>query len=243
MKIVGIIPARYESTRFPGKPLIDLKGKSMIQRVYEGASASKFLNEVIVATDDKRIYEHVISFGGNVKITRPEHQSGTDRCGEVLQTLQDVDVVINIQGDEPLINYKQLDELAKAFEDPKVQIATLGIENCTNKDLLNPNRIKLVKDINNDALYFSRSVIPYARENTNGASKYDYVRHIGVYAYRAETLKTIVNLPTCSLETIESLEQLRWMFNGFKIRVVKTEIETPNIDVPADVNAVLELIK
>lgn len=240
MKIVGIIPARYESTRFPGKPLIDLKGKSMIQRVYEGAKASQLLDEVIVATDDKRIFKHVTEFGGKVQLTGTEHQSGTDRCGEVLLTLQGVDVVINIQGDEPLINYKQLDELATAFKDENVEIATLGIENCSEADLVNPNRIKLVKDVNNDALYFSRSVIPFARKNMDG---FKYTRHIGVYAYRATTLSKLVKMESCQLETIESLEQLRWMYNGFKIRVVKTEIETPNIDVPEDVSAVLEMIK
>lgn len=239
MKIVGIIPARFESSRFPGKPLIDLKGKSMIQRVYEGASKSKLISEVIVATDDQRIFDEVKSFGGNVQMTSKEHTTGTDRCGEVAIG-SDADVIINIQGDEPLIDFRQLDQLAAAFSEKEVQIATLGKKGVSKDDLLNPNRIKIVLNSKNNAMYFSRSAIP----NINNASNelvenFDFFRHIGVYAYRKETLLKLVNLEKTELEQIESLEQLRWLFHEYPIRVVETDIETPNIDVPEDVEKVL----
>lgn len=240
MKIVGIIPARYASSRFPGKPLIDLKGKSMIQRVYEGASKSERLSEVIVATDDQRIFDEVTRFGGKVMMTSEAHTTGTDRCGEVAENTE-ADVVINIQGDEPLIDFKQLDTLCAAFDDPEVQIATLGIEHVTEEDLKNPNRIKLVCDQSGNALYFSRSPIPnthHAKEEAKNA--FPFMRHIGVYAYRKSTLKKLVNLEPSLLEKVESLEQLRWLFYGYSIRVMKTTIETPNIDVPEDVEQVLK---
>lgn len=242
MNIVGIIPARYASSRFPGKPLIDLKGKTMIQRVYEGASKSGALSRVIVATDDQRIYDAVQSFGGEVMMTGDHHTSGTDRCGEIAQII-DADVIINVQGDEPLIDCRQLDQLAGAFADENVKIATLAIRNKSEEDKRNPNRIKLVCDVNNDAVYFSRSPIP----NEINASKealagFDFMRHIGVYAYRRSTLLELVKLIPSRLEQVESLEQLRWMYYGYKIRVVETTIETPNIDVPSDVEKVLQVL-
>ncbi|MBL1281134.1 MAG: 3-deoxy-manno-octulosonate cytidylyltransferase [Fluviicola sp.] len=242
MKIIGIIPARFESSRFPGKPLIDLKGKSMIQRVYEGASKSTLISEVIVATDDQRIFKEVQSFGGQVMMTDANHSTGTDRCGEVAKNTE-ADVVINIQGDEPLIDFHQLDELVAVFEDETVQIATLAKKGVSHEELHNPNRIKVVLNKQNDALYFSRSAVPNsanAKEEVIG--KFDFLRHIGVYAYRKETLLELVKLPKTQLEQIESLEQLRWMYNEYKIRVVETEIETPNIDVPEDVEKVLALL-
>lgn len=242
MKVVGIIPARYASSRFPGKPLIDLKGKSMIQRVYEGAMKSKRLDIVIVATDDERIFEHVKSFGGNVRMTNSNHPSGTDRCGEIAKTI-DAEVVINIQGDEPLIDARQIDQVIAAFENDSVQIATLGTHNITQEDVQNSNRIKIVTDVNNNALYFSRSAIPNSA-NFKGAPEdfYPFYKHIGLYAYRKECLLQLVQLEATKLEQIESLEQLRWMYYGYSIRVVTTDIETPNIDVPEDVEKVLPFL-
>lgn len=240
LNVLGIIPARYGSSRFPGKPLLELKGKTMIQRVYEGASHSKLITSVVVATDDQRIYDEVIRFGGNVVMTSPDHVSGTDRCGEVLESYSDVDVVINIQGDEPLIDFRQLDNLIEVFAKDEIQIATLGIKTKSMEDILNPNRIKIVVDKNDKALYFSRSAIP----NFNNYSKdpldfYPFLRHIGVYAYRSEVLKKLTQLTPTALEKIESLEQLRWLYHGFPIHVAYTNIETPNIDSPEDVADVL----
>jgi len=239
MKVVGIIPARYESSRFPGKPLIDLKGKSMIQRVYEGVQKSPLLTEVIVATDDVRIIKEVESFGGKVMMTSENHSTGTDRCGEIALTV-DADVIINIQGDEPLVDFRQLDQLISAFEDENVEIASLGISSVSQEDKMNPNRIKIVLDKKKDALYFSRSPIPNSENAKKEAIKnFQFFRHIGVYAYRKATLLKLVNLDKTELEQVESLEQLRWMYKPYSIRIVETTIETPNIDVPEDVQKVL----
>ena len=244
MKIVGIIPARYASSRFPGKPLIDLKGKSMIQRVYEGVKKSNLLSDVIVATDDQRIVDEVLRFGGKVMLTSESHTTGTDRCGEVIQQMTDVDVVINIQGDEPLVDYRQIDQLAEAFINESVTIATLGIKQVSLEDLENPNRIKIVVDDARNALYFSRSAVPNSANFKGDALKiYQYLRHIGVYAFRSATLLELVQLTPTVLEQVESLEQLRWLYYGYKINVVETDIETPNIDVPEDVKNVLEQLK
>ena len=240
MKVLGIIPARYGSSRFPGKPLIDLKGKTMIQRVYEGAKRSTLLSDVIVATDDQRIVDEVNSFGGKVLLTKESHLSGTDRCGEITDHFSDIDVVVNIQGDEPLVDYRQLDALIAAFEDEKTTIATLGIKDVSLDDINNSNRIKIVVDYNNNALYFSRSAIPnYANTKGNPLEIYPFYRHIGLYAYRTDILKELVKLTPTKLETIESLEQLRWLYYGYSIRIVETTIETPNIDVPEDVEKVI----
>jgi 3-deoxy-manno-octulosonate cytidylyltransferase (CMP-KDO synthetase) len=244
MNVLGVIPARYGSSRFPGKPLIDLMGKTMIQRVYEGASRSSKINKLVVATDDERIVSVVEAFGGNVMLTNPNHPSGTDRCAEVLENHPEMDVVINIQGDEPLVNFLQLDQLIEAFHEDKTQIATLVNRNISLEDLQNPNRIKVVADCNSNALYFSRSPIP----NFNHASKdafkdYPFLRHIGLYAYRASVLRELTRLTPTQLEQIESLEQLRWLFYGYSIKLKATEIETPNIDVPADVEKVLAELK
>ena len=239
MKIIGIIPSRYESSRFPGKPLIDLKGKSMIQRVYEGVQKSALFDRIIVATDDQRIYDAVNAFGGEVMMTSENHATGTDRCGEVAEKVE-ADIVINIQGDEPLVDHRQLDQLCEAFKDVEVEIATLGIKGATVEELNNPNRIKIVLDKKADALYFSRSPIPNANNGkTEAIDVYDFHRHIGVYAYRKETLLKLTALEPTILEKVESLEQLRWMYHGYKIRVVDTTIETPNIDVPEDIEKVL----
>lgn len=239
MKKLAVIPARYASSRFPGKPLIDLDGKTMIQRVYEGVIHSKLFDDVVVATDDQRIIDNVKSFGGEVVLTKTSHESGTERCGEVVQEYLDSDIVVNIQGDEPLVNTTQLKALLSAFDNSNVEIATLGAPKITKEEIQNPNRIKIVLDHQADALYFSRSPIPHERNKNN----YPYLKHIGLYGFRTSTLRKLVKLPPSVLEKTESLEQLRWIFNGYKIRVIKTEIESPNIDVPADVDNVLNKIR
>lgn len=237
MKVIGIIPARYGSSRFPGKPLIDLKGKTMIQRVYEGASLSKKLDKIIVATDDQRIVDAVQSFGGHVVLTSENHTTGTDRCGEVIQN-ESCDVVINIQGDEPLVDARQIDQLITAFEDDRTEIATLGTYNFDLEDLNNPNRIKIVKGQDDFALYFSRSAVP---NNVNAkGEEYPFMRHIGLYGYRSKVLSKIIQLEPTQLEKVESLEQLRWLYYGYKIKVATTDIETPNIDTPEDIEKVLK---
>ncbi|MEN9443033.1 MAG: 3-deoxy-manno-octulosonate cytidylyltransferase [Bacteroidota bacterium] len=243
MKVLGIIPARYASSRFPGKPLIDLKGKSMIQRVFEGAKKSTRITEVIVATDDQRIFDEVQRFGGKVMMTKESHPSGTDRCAEVASHFPDMDVVINIQGDEPLVDYRQLEQLIDAFIEPKTDIATLGNLSLTQEDVDNPNRIKVVVNAKNSALYFSRSAIPNSYHSKgNPLEKYPYMRHIGLYAYRSTVLQELTQLEPTALEKIESLEQLRWLYHGYSIQLVETTIETPNIDVPEDVEKVLEFL-
>lgn len=243
MKVLGIIPARYASSRFPGKPLIDLKGKTMIQRVYEGAKRSSQITELVVATDDSRIYDEVIRFGGKVMMSSENHCTGTDRCAEVAKKYPEMDIIINIQGDEPLVDYRQLDQLIAAFSNSKTQIATLGNSNVTLEDLENPNRIKVVLNKNNQALYFSRSAIPnHHHLHSDPLEFYPYLKHIGLYAFRADIIQQLTTLEPCILEKIESLEQLRWLFYGFAIDLVITEFETPNIDVPEDINKVLELL-
>jgi 3-deoxy-manno-octulosonate cytidylyltransferase (CMP-KDO synthetase) len=243
LSILGVIPARYASSRYPGKPLIDIKGKSMIQRVYEGCKKSTLIDELVVATDDQRIFDHVLSFGGKVQMTSTSHTSGTDRCAEVATSFPNMEVVINIQGDEPLVDYRQIEQLILAFENEQTQIATLGIEMVNPADLLNPNRIKLVTDHQSNALYFSRSPIPSTINSDKATSEnFPFLRHIGLYAYRNNTLQDICQAPKTELEKIESLEQLRWLYHGWKIKVVPTSIETPNIDVPEDLAKVLSFL-
>jgi 3-deoxy-manno-octulosonate cytidylyltransferase (CMP-KDO synthetase) len=244
MRILGVIPARYGSSRFPGKPLIDLKGKTMIRRVYEGARKSGLLTDLVVATDDQRIVDEVEHFGGKVVMTATHHQTGTDRCAEVVDLIpESYDVVINIQGDEPLVDPKQLDSLLEIFRDETVMIATLASRSIALPDLMNPNRIKVVVNHEHKALYFSRSPIPnYANAKGEPLDVYPFLRHIGLYAYRTEILKKISRLQPTTLEQVESLEQLRWLYHGYSIKVVETTIETPNIDVPEDVEKVLEFL-
>lgn len=238
MDFVGIIPARYASTRFPGKPLAKLGGKIVIQRVYE--QVRSVLDDVYVATDDERIMNAVKSFGGNAVMTSPNHKSGTDRIEEAVNIIgKNFDVVINIQGDEPFIHKSQIETICKCFDDPQTMIATLGrpfSEKDTIKDLENPNSPKLICDNNGFAMYFSRSIIPYIRgeEKSNWINKFNYLKHIGLYAYRANVLREITKLPQSSLELAESLEQLRWLQNGYRIKVGITNIETIGIDTPED---------
>jgi 3-deoxy-manno-octulosonate cytidylyltransferase (CMP-KDO synthetase) len=242
MHVVGIIPARFDSSRFPGKPLIDLKGKTMIQRVYEGALKSEMIHEVFVATDDQRICDEVTRFGGKVMLTSSNHKTGTDRCAEVAAQLK-TDVVINIQGDEPLVDYRQLNQLISAFNDNNIQIATLATRKINSEDLNNPNRIKVVVNHNQNAIYFSRSAVPHANNlNDDAMTFYPYLRHIGLYGFRTNVINEITQLTPTLLEQIESLEQLRWLYYGYSIHVVETEIETPNIDTPEDLSKVLELL-
>lgn len=239
--ITGIIPARFASTRFPGKPLIEIGGKSMIQRVYEQCKLSTYLTDVIVATDDDRIEQHVLSFGGKVMITSPDHQSGTDRCAEVVSKMEKMpDVVINIQGDEPFIKPEQIDTLAMCFEDKKVEIASLYKKIDKELEVQNPNTVKVVLNENKQALLFSRSAIPYRR---NQGAEITFYKHIGIYGYRAQTLLAITQLKPSMLELAESLEQLRWIENGYKIRMQPTEWETISIDTPDDLKLVENYLK
>jgi 3-deoxy-manno-octulosonate cytidylyltransferase (CMP-KDO synthetase) len=241
MNILAVIPSRYGSSRFPGKPLINLGGKTMVQRVYEGVKHSTLINEIVVATDDERILNEVVRFGGNVCMTSTEHPSGTDRCAEVAAKYEHIDVIVNIQGDEPLVRFEQIEQLLSVFNDPAVEIATLATRQITQEELTNSNRIKVVLNKFNEALYFSRSCIPFPQGKPS--DKTIFLRHIGLYAYRRETLMRIAKLAPSQIEMAESLEQLRWLYNGYKIKVVETDIETPNIDVPEDVELVLSLLK
>jgi 3-deoxy-manno-octulosonate cytidylyltransferase (CMP-KDO synthetase) len=243
MKILGIIPARYASTRFPGKPLVDIGGKSMIQRVYEQAKKCIHLSEVIVATDDIRICDHVINFGGAVIMTSADHQSGTDRCAEVALQHPQYNVIINIQGDEPFIEPEQISKLAACFNSADTQIATLIKKVQTEQELLNPNSPKVVINKLSEAVYFSRSPLPHIRgqEPQNWLNYYTYFKHIGIYGYRADVLEQITKLPVSSLEKAESLEQLRWIENGYRIKVAETELETYAIDTPEDLKKLPEL--
>ena len=235
MKFTAIIPARYASTRFPGKPLAVLGGKTVIQRVYE--QVSSVLNEVYVATDDERIFACVNSFGGKAVMTRADHQSGTDRIQEAVEkTSTQTDVIINVQGDEPFIQPSQIQTLMQLFDDPSTQIGTLGKYFENIEAVENPNSPKIVMDNRGFALYFSRSVIPYIRgkERQNWFGEYPFLKHLGVYAYRREVLTEVTKLPQSSLEKTESLEQLRWLQNGYRIRVGLTDVETVGIDTPED---------
>ena len=223
MKAIGIIPARYDSSRFPGKPLIDIAGKSMIQRVYNQCKHATSLTEVIVATDDQRIYDHVSSFGGHVVMTSKDHQSGTDRCAEVMEKIEGFDVAINIQGDEPLIDPLQIDLLVSCFKNEVTQIATLvkRIEN--SEDLFNENKPKVVLNTQAEALYFSRQAIPFQRgvPQKDWLEKRPYYNHIGIYGYRVDILQQITKLPFSDLEGMEALEQLRWLDNGYHIQTAQ----------------------
>ncbi len=238
MKVVGIIPSRYASTRFPGKPLVDIKGKTMIRRVYEQAKLSHALSAVFVATDDQRIVDEVEGFGGNVIMTSPFHPSGTDRCFEALEKVgkDKYDVVVNIQGDEPFIHPEQINKVVKSFENKQVQISTLAHKLTDSKDLHNPSLVKIVRKENGEALYFSRSPIPFIREAKPEAwtELYPYLKHIGIYAYRSDILQQIVKLPASSLEKAESLEQLRWLENGYSVMVEITDKECFPVDTPQD---------
>jgi len=245
MQIIGIIPARYASTRFPAKPLADISGKSMIQRVYEQAKKSSSLAKVVVATDHQDIYNHVKGFGGEVSMTREDHPSGTDRCFEtVSQQKEKYDYVINIQGDEPFIKPEQIDLIASKL-DGKTEIATLVKAITDAEQLFNANVVKAVVSKEMKALYFSRATIPHLRNvpQEKWFEKQKFFKHIGMYAYRSDILKELIQLEVSSLEKAESLEQLRWVENGFSITVAETMLETLGIDTPEDLLKAIELTK
>ena len=246
MKFVGIIPARYASTRFPGKPLADILGQSMIQRVYE--RASQVLETVVVATDDQRIYDAVVKFGGRVVMTSENHKTGTDRCYEALTKLSETyDVIINIQGDEPFIAMEQIEALKNCFVSDQIQLATLVKPFDTNTsfvELENPNTPKVVLSQTGEAICFSRSVIPYVRgiDKDQWASAHTFYKHIGIYAYRADILEKITQMSQTPLEKAESLEQLRWLEHGLHIHTAVTLADNHSIDTPEDLERVIKLM-
>lgn len=238
--IIGIIPARYASTRFPGKPLVKIGSKSMIQRVYE--QASKVLQEVYVATDDSVILKEVENFGGKAVLTSPHHQSGTDRCAEAIALIKEnnqqyIEAVLNIQGDEPFIDPDQIKLLIDCFLDISTEIATLVRPFASIEDIMNPNYPKVILNKKNEAIYFSRSPIPFVRNHKkeDWIQNFRFLQHIGVYGYRIDTLKEITNLPQSALEIAESLEQNRWVENGYRIMTAETSGVTISIDTPEDI--------
>lgn len=258
MKVLAVIPARYASTRFPGKPLAPLAGKPIIQWVWERVANSQrvadceaeegIAMDAIVATDDRRIVEAVEAFGGRAMLTGNQHRSGTDRCGEVLCNLeaqgQYYDVVVDVQGDEPFVRRNQITDLVDCFADPSTQIATLKTAIGNIQELLSPNNVKVVCDKDDRAIYFSRQPIPYLRgvEQGQWVAHQPYFKHVGIYAFRAEILKQVVRLQPSALECSESLEQLRWIENGYPIRVRATEQGNIGIDTPADLAAAEEYL-
>ncbi len=246
MRFIAIIPARYASTRFPGKPLVDMAGKPMIQRVYE--QVKKALDEVWVATDDIRIFETVEAFGGKAVMTSSDHRSGTDRIQEAYSKIGGgFDVIINVQGDEPFIQPEQIESLKNCFDSKDVELATL-VKPFKKEDgfdvLFNPNSPKVIISKKNEAIYFSRSIVPYIRDvhHTEWMDKHTFYKHIGMYAYRSDVLSEITKLPQSSLEKAESLEQLRWIENGYRIRVGYTTLETIGIDTPEDMEKAITFL-
>jgi len=244
-KAIGVIPARYGSSRFPGKPLVEIRGKSMIARVYEQARKARLLDRVVVATDDQRIADHVVAFGGEVVLTSPLHLSGTDRCAEAVRLLDtDHGVVINIQGDEPLIAPEQIDRVAALFMDTQCLIGSLVKRIEDPHDLTSDTVIKVVKDVNNNALYFSRNIIPHLKGNQKDPlATMAFFKHIGIYGYRSKTLFQLTALPFSALEKAESLEQLRWLENGYRINLAETDHESNSVDTPEDLTRMLRQMK
>ena len=238
MKVIGIIPSRYASTRFPSKPLQMIKGKTMIQRVWEQAWKSK-LDAVVVATDDIRIADEVLKFGGQYVMTDPNHRSGTDRCREALYMVEDqYDAVVNIQGDEPFIDPAQINQVIDLIGRDDTQIASLAKRIEDEDELFSPNTVKVVMDKEGNALYFSRNPIPFMRnvDRKDWLSKGVFYKHIGIYAYKAEALRQIAEMQPSTLEMAESLEQLRWLENGLRIRMGITQEENVSIDEPSDID-------
>jgi 3-deoxy-manno-octulosonate cytidylyltransferase (CMP-KDO synthetase) len=241
MSIIGIIPARYASTRFPGKPLAFINGKSIIQRVFEQCKSADVLDKVVVATDDERIWDHVFEFGGEAVMTSKEHQNGTSRCVEAISKIEketglSFEVVINIQGDEPFIQPGQIQKVSTIFNNKDARIGTLAKKISTDEELFNPNVVKLVTDKKNQALYFSRNPIPFVRDvhEAHWISHAEFHKHIGIYGYRKNILFEITKLKPTVLELTEKLEQLRWMENGYQISVEYTEYDSIGIDTPED---------
>lgn len=247
MRIAAIIPARYHSTRLPAKPLQKLGGKSIIEWVYSAVKA--VIKDVVVATDDVRIAEEVERFGGCAIMTSEAHRSGTDRCAEALTKMGgDYDVVINVQGDEPFIRREHIEALIACFNNPETEIATLAKPMTSAEDVAdihNPNSVKVVTDLRGRALYFSRAAIPFQRdvEQSEWSKRHTYLKHIGIYAFRAQTLRDVTSLDTSSLEQTEKLEQLRWLEHGYYISVAKTPYATMGIDTPEDLQRAEEMLK
>lgn len=240
MNILGIIPARYGSTRFEGKPLALINGKMMIQRVYEQTKKADKLSEVVVATDDERIYNAVVGFGGKAVMTSTKHKSGTDRCCEVVDKIGNgFDAVINIQGDEPYINPQEINQIAELISNKDTQLASLCKPVHDEEELKSPNAVKVVFDKNGKALYFSRFAIPYLRNQIERT----FYKHIGIYAYKCDVLKKVAALPQSGLELAESLEQLRWLENGYTVRMGVTEFESFSVDVPDDIVKIEKIFK
>ena len=247
MNILGIIPARYGSTRFEGKPLALINGKMMIQRVYEQSKKADKLAAVVVATDDKRIYDAVLGFGGEAVMTSTNHKSGTDRCCEVIEKLNGkYDAVINIQGDEPYINPMEINQIAELISDEDTPLASLCKPIRDYDELMSHNAVKVVFDKNGKALYFSRYAIPFMRneaDDTKWMEKRTFYKHIGIYAYKTDVLKEVAALPQSGLEIAESLEQLRWLENGYTVRMGVTEFESFSVDVPEDIIKIESIFK
>ena len=252
-KVLGVIPSRYESTRFPGKPLVDIAGKSMIQRVYEQCAKANRLTKIVVATDDKRIYDHVLDFGGNAMITMDTHQSGTERCGEVVEKFEDkdefFDIVVNIQGDEPFISPDHINKVVEIlWKDDQAEIGTLAKKITTKEELFNENVVKLVMTENEgdgeprDALYFSRHPIPFVRgvEENKWLDKADFYKHIGIYAFNMDDFHEIIQIEYAMLEKAESLENLRWLSHHFTIQVAEIEEDITGIDTPEYLEKVMK---
>jgi len=247
MKILGIIPARYASSRFPGKPLANICGKSMIQRVYEQVSPAS-LSKVVVATDDKRIASHVTHFGGEAMLTGSQHANGTSRCLEVVEKLESnglfFDIILNIQGDEPLIKPEQIEQLVALFHEKETEIATLAHPISREEELFDPNAVKVVTGAGKKALYFSRQAIPFVRDQKpeTWLQHAGYLKHLGIYAFRTQVLKEIVLLPAGKLENTEKLEQLRWLERGYSIKVETTDYEGFGVDTPQDLQKLINKI-
>lgn len=245
MKALIVIPSRYGSTRFEGKPLIDISGKSLVKRTYLQALKTNLDAKVIVATDDERIFNHVSEFG-LCMMTSENHQSGTDRCFEVYEKLnENFDVLINLQGDEPFVQPKQIEQLAQALSQSNCEIATLKKSIEKNEDLFNPNVVKVINDSKAQAIYFSRHPIPYCRGKAQDEwmQNHSYYRHIGLYGFRTSIIPELKNLKPTLLENIESLEQLRWLENRKIIHVLETNFMSPAIDSPEDLEVVNEFLK
>ncbi len=242
MKALGVIPARYASTRLPGKSLIPLAGKPMIERVWERARQAASLSGVVVATDDERIFNVVKAFGGEAVLTRADHRSGTERVAEVAVARQDAEIFVNVQGDEPLIDPVAIDQAVAALhEDANVQVATLAVPIGDPADIMDPNVVKTVLDFDGNGLYFSRAPIPWVRDR-GGPVHARHLKHLGLYVYRREALLDFPTFPQGDLERVEQLEQLRWLENGYRIRVVETEHDSIGVDVPEDVARVEQML-
>lgn len=248
MTTLAVIPARYASTRFPGKPLAMLCGKPVIRWVWERVSQTEGITDTVVATDDSRIADAVETFGGKVMMTSATHRSGTDRCGEVVERLMQggkaYDVVVNVQGDEPFVRPAQLQQLLSAFEHDGVQIATLRTLIKNGEELFSPNNVKVVCGADDEALYFSRQALPYLRgvEQSEWVARHQYYKHVGIYAFRSEVLRHVVTLQPSALEQAESLEQLRWIENGYRIAVKTTDMANIGIDTPEDLDAAVSFM-